>query len=84
MFNVLVGQKYVPDFSITFVMTFKRVQSAVDHLFQFASQPGLELAQCSRRKLCVCAYPVDDGMKTLSSSGTPFCFLMEIPFHSFC
>ena len=69
-----------------FVMTFKRVQSAVDHLFQFAPQPGLELARVAagESSVSLCACPVDDGTKNVFIQFSPFYFLMEIPFHSFC
>lgn len=72
-------------FFITFVMTFERVQSTVDHLFQFASQTGLELARLAagESSVSLCACPVDDGTKNVVIRYSPFYFLMEIPFHSF-
>ena len=63
-------------------MTFKRVQSAVDHLFQSAPQPGLELAHLAAGESSVSlrAWPVDNGTKNVIIQYS----LMEIPFHSFC
>ena len=60
------------DFSITFVMTFKRVQSAVDHLFQSVPQPGLELAHLATGEtLCLCVQDLWMMVPKMSSSGTP-------------
>lgn len=55
-----------------FVMTFKRVQSAVDHLFQFAPQPGLELARLAAGEtLCLCVHVLWMTVPKMSSFSSP-------------